>query len=905
MAAGSSGALPRASRPAVYAITAVAAAGCVAAHRWNQAVTTKRLADGIVRCSPGRRRRGDGDPAFSPGGAFGTAFAARGGATGSLDEDSSSDGDAGAGTVRPAGAAGGVGSGGTGLAPSAVGACGTPPLAPAPSSLRRKRSGARGAATGGGGSGVDRAFVVQLWKFLKVLVPGVRSSEFALLAIIASLLGARSYCDIWATDNGGRVVKAIVSRDRRAFYRRAIRDIFIMAWPMSAVNTGLRYFLARLKVAFRLRLSKHFHDKYLSGNTYYAVSNLDSRIQNVDQLLTTDIDRFCTALADIYSNLSKPALDVVLFSRRLSRSLGPRAAPMLIAYFVACSVALRSVQPPFGKLVAEEARLEGEYRLHHSRLITHGEEVAFYRGGAYEKAYITDALGRVAAHMKRVFRARARIGFADQFLIKYLATIVGYGLVSIPVFFPDMVSPHHRVAAAPRASPRAISAAASLLPAQLVTPPELACLSAEKTPADDAIRDASDNTASDIAGLYTRNSRLLLALAGAIGRLVLAGKSITALTGYCARVARLDEVLSDLAVSTVPRMSLESSMDLDHEARLAALMTPGELVEGQGGGVRFAGVNVISPDRQVLLKDVNVEIPRGTHVIVAGPNGSGKYVWALWSLADHFLGGGMVSCWSLGSWCAVLLHAHTDLYSAFVIKCSCFLYFFLHRSSLFRVLAGLWPLYGGTLYRPAGSRVFYVPQRPYLTLGTLRAQVVYPLTWAEAVTEKDATDELIMGFLSDARLLHVAGRKGGLDAVRDWADVLSGGEKQRLGFARMLFARPDYAVLDEASAAISLEAEGYLYERAQELGVTLITVSHRPSLFRFHTKILALDGSGGYVYRDLVAGDVPAMTFSAGEGSGASAVVSTAPDATESDREEGHEEVGALVASDDVPTVSG
>lgn len=115
-------------------------------------------------------------------------------------------------------------------------------------------------------------------------------------------------------------------------------------------------------------------------------------------------------------------------------------------------------------------------------------------------------------------------------------------------------------------------------------------------------------------------------MAGAIGRLVLAGKSITALTGYCARVARLDDVLSDLAVSTVPRAPLESSTDLHTEARLAALMTPGSLVEGRGGGVKFEGVNVIAPDRSVLLTDVNVEIPRGTHVIVAGPNGSGKYV---------------------------------------------------------------------------------------------------------------------------------------------------------------------------------------------------------------------------------------------------------------------------------------
>lgn len=659
MATGGNGGLARTSRPAIYAITAVAAAGCVAAHRWNQAVTTKRLADGIVRGSTGRRRRRDGsdpaDPARrGPGGVFGTAVAALGGVggvDGSLDGESASEGDGAAG-----GASGGTrlsrppGEGADGVADACPGgggggdggdSGGSSNLRPSGGesgvgdgpSLRRKQSGARGVGAVGGG-GVDRVFAAQLWRFLKIVVPGVHSREFALLVVIAGLLGARSYCDIWATDNGGRVVKAIVSRDRRAFYRRAIRDIFLMAFPMSAVNTGLRFTLAHLKVMFRLRLSHHFHDKYLNAaNTYYAVSNLDSRIQNVDQLLTTDIDRFCTSLADIYSNLSKPALDVVLFSRRLSRSLGPRAAPLLISYFVACSVALRAVQPPFGRLVAEEQRLEGEYRLHHSRLITHGEEVAFYRGYRFEKVYITEALGRVAGHMARVFRARARIGFCDQLLIKYVATMVGYSIVSIPVFFPHLVKAPRRAAVASaarlRVSPRAVSAAAALLPAKLAIPPEAACLSAEKAPSDDAIRDGADSSASDIAGLYTRNSRLLIALAGAIGRLVLAGKSITALTGYCARVARLDDVLSDLAVSTVPRAQLESSTDLHTEARLAALMTPGLLVEGRGGGVKFEGVNVIAPDRSVLLTDVNVEIPRGTHVIVAGPNGSGKYVFLI------------------------------------------------------------------------------------------------------------------------------------------------------------------------------------------------------------------------------------------------------------------------------------
>lgn len=625
---------------------------------------------------------------------------------------------------------------------------------------------------------VDIRFARELLSFARICIPGPASTEFAVLCSVAVLLGARSYLDLWASSNGGHVVKAIVGRDKKMFIKRAIVDIATMMFPMSFVNNSLKYMISRLKVLMRRRLSMHFHDKYLSTNTFYKVSNLDSRIRNIDQLLTVDIERFCSSLADLYSNISKPSIDIILFSRQLSKSLGPSGPICMILYFGLCSIILRAIQPPFGQLAADEQRLEGEYRLHHSRLITHSEEIAFFGGGGREKQYINKAFDNVVDHSKKMFAARWRNGFVDAILVKYLATIVGYSIVSIPVFFTDSFIF------------RLLSRASSSTPSKA--------------------QDPETTSASNIAGLYTRNSRLLLQLAGAIGRLVLAGKQVTKLTGYCQRVTKLEHVLDDLGHEHAVRKRFESSSDLERDLKLAELMVPGKLIVGseddgpEKNVVQFEGVNLLSPDCTILVENLTLEIPRGCHVLTTGPNGSGK-------------------------------------------------------SSLFRVLAGLWPLYGGKLHRPSRSRIFYVPQRPYLALGTLRENVTYPMTWREAVEQRGATDEAIIQLLEKVHLGDIARRRGGLDAVQDWAEVLSGGQKQRLGFSRLLFHKPDYAILDEASSAVSIDIEQLLYQRVKDCGITLISVSHRPSLWNFHDKVLAFDGNGGYEFRKIQPGDVPSL----------------------------------------------
>lgn len=113
------------------------------------------------------------------------------------------------------------------------------------------------------------------------------------------------------------------------------------------------------------------------------------------------------------------------------------------------------------------------------------------------------------------------------------------------------------------------------------------------------------------------------------------------------------------------------------------------------------------------------------------------------------------------------------------------------KSSLFRILGDLWPLFGGTLTKPAADKLFYVPQKPYLPLGTFRDQVIYPDTRQEA-TNKGFDDDAIMKLLDTVHLGYLVEREGGWETVQDWADVLSGGEKQRVAMARLFYHKPQF-----------------------------------------------------------------------------------------------------------------
>ncbi len=156
------------------------------------------------------------------------------------------------------------------------------------------------------------------------------------------------------------------------------------------------------------------------------------------------------------------------------------------------------------------------------------------------------------------------------------------------------------------------------------------------------------------------------------------------------------------------------------------------------------------------------------------------------------------------------------------------------KSSLLRAIAGLWNAGSGRLLRPPLEDVLFLPQRPYIILGTLREQLLYPHT------NNKMSDAELKEVLQQVNLQNVVTKVGDFDAELPWENILSLGEQQRLAFARLLVTSPSFTILDEATSALDLNNEESLYQKLQQSKTTFISVGHRESLFNYHQWVLEL-----------------------------------------------------------------
>jgi vitamin B12/bleomycin/antimicrobial peptide transport system ATP-binding/permease protein len=160
------------------------------------------------------------------------------------------------------------------------------------------------------------------------------------------------------------------------------------------------------------------------------------------------------------------------------------------------------------------------------------------------------------------------------------------------------------------------------------------------------------------------------------------------------------------------------------------------------------------------------------------------------------------------------------------------------KSSLLRAIAGLASSGTGTIVRPGLQQMVFLPQKPYMVLGSLRDQLLYPST------NRYHFDEELLEMLERVNLPRLANQFGGLDAEADWGNVLSVGEQQRLAFARVLIAKPRYAMLDEATSALDARNEDRLYQLLSATPTTFVSVSHHDSIREYHQNVLELFGDG-------------------------------------------------------------
>jgi ABC-type uncharacterized transport system fused permease/ATPase subunit len=159
------------------------------------------------------------------------------------------------------------------------------------------------------------------------------------------------------------------------------------------------------------------------------------------------------------------------------------------------------------------------------------------------------------------------------------------------------------------------------------------------------------------------------------------------------------------------------------------------------------------------------------------------------------------------------------------------------KSSLLRAIAGLWQAGSGTIIRPQPEDLLFLPQRPYLILGSLRQQLLYP----HDAESNEISDEQLLQVLDRVNLSELPDRFG-FDTVTNWSQTLSMGEQQRLAFARLFLTQPQYAMLDEATSALDWENERKLYHHLQAQPITIISVGHRSTLTNYHQQILELKG---------------------------------------------------------------
>lgn len=280
-----------------------------------------------------------------------------------------------------------------------------------------------------------------------------------------------------------------------------------------------------------------------------------------------------------------------------------------------------------------------------------------------------------------------------------------------------------------------------------------------------------------------------------VGRAIQAAGAFAAILSALTMIVQHFEGLSRFAAGVDRLYAFAQALEAQASLPASACVEDTQIHTAHGFELTLAHLTVLTPNREhLLVKELTLTVKPGEGLLIVGPSGTGK-------------------------------------------------------SSILRVIAGLWNTGSGEVTRPAEPNMLFLPQLPYLPLGDLRCQLTYPQTG------RNISDEELLQWLERVNLPTLAQRVGGLGTELDWSRLLSVGEQQRLAFARALLAKPRYLLLDESTSALDAGNEAHLYGQLAGLSITPISVSHQPTIVKHHYHVLELPGHGNWTLHE--AGGYP------------------------------------------------